>query len=168
MSEEKKIIEALLFSAGSALSLKELKELTGFENEIILEALQELSSEYSNNSTALEIAKIGEKYAMQVKVEYGDKVAKVAPREIPDKLLKTLALIAYHQPIKQSELLKYIGSKVYENVKALEEHGMINTKPSGRTKVITTSRAFLEYFSIDSRRKEEIKKLLEEKIKQEL
>lgn len=164
MEKLERIIEAILFSAGRAVSIEELKELTNCDENVISSALEKLIYEYAQLG-ALEISKVGEKYVMQVKLEYGDKVAKIAPKEIPEHLLKTLALIAYHQPIRQVELFRLIGSKVYEHVKELYELGMIRARNDGRTKILTTSKLFPEYFGIGTTKREDIKKWLESKVK---
>ena len=77
--------------------------------------MDELKKEYANS--AIEIAEVGGKYVMQLRTEYADYARKFAPMELSRGMLKTLALIAYHQPIKQSELKNMIGSQVYERVK---------------------------------------------------
>ncbi|MDI6707574.1 MAG: SMC-Scp complex subunit ScpB [Candidatus Thermoplasmatota archaeon] len=165
MKELERIVEAILFSAGRAVSMRELKELTNCDENAITSALEKLSLEYAQSQRAIEISKAGEKYAMQVKLEFADEVAKIAPKEIPEHLLKTLALIAYHQPVKQVELARLIGSKVYEHVKELEELGMIRARSEGRTKILNTSKLFPEYFGIGSTKKEDIIKWFESKVK---
>ena len=85
--------------------------------------------------------------------------------EIPKKLLKTLALIVYHQPIKQSELQNILGPKVYEHVKELHELGLIRTRREGKTKILTTTKRMPEYFGISTTDKEEITKWLIKKLK---
>ena len=85
--------------------------------------------------------------------------------EIPKKLLKTLALIVYHQPIKQSELQNILGPKVYEHVKELHELGLIRTRREGKTKILTTTKRMPEYFGISTTDKEEIRKWLIKKLK---
>src|SRR5205823_13580608 len=77
--------------------------------------------------------------------------------------LKTAALIAYHQPLLQSDLFDMIGSKVYEHTKALEDLGLVNRKPSGRSLALTTTRYFAEFFGLKSTDREGIRKLMAEK-----
>ncbi|UCH87899.1 MAG: SMC-Scp complex subunit ScpB [Thermoplasmata archaeon] len=162
--EETRIIEAALFSAGAPLDLEALKEATDLPEKKIQDLLKQLMEEYSSRDTALEIARVGEKYAMQLKAEYAGHVTKFADMEIPIKVLKTAALIAYHQPIKQRDLFDMIGSKVYEHVKVLHELGLIRRREAGRTKMITTTERFSEYFGIASTDRAEIKKWLMEKL----
>ena len=78
-------------------------------------------------------------------------------------LLKTVALIAYHQPILQSNLFDMIGSKVYEHTKGLEELGLISRKPSGRSFALATTRYFAEFFGLKSTDREGIRKIMAQK-----
>lgn len=159
------LIEAILFSAGRAVGIDELANLTAMPEEVIRAHLEKLISNYAEKDCGLEISKAGEKYAMQVKAEYAENVVNIAPKEIPEHLLRTLALIAYHQPVKQVEMQKLIGSKIYDHVKELEELGMIRAREDGRTKILTTTKLFPEYFGIGTTSREEIKKVLGEKVK---
>jgi segregation and condensation protein B len=63
---------------------------------------------------------------------------------------ETLAVIAYKQPIKQSDLVVIRGNKSYEHVRELEKRGLISAERSGRTKLLTTTRAFADYFGLAS------------------
>jgi segregation and condensation protein B len=88
----------------------------------------------------------------------------LAKTKVPKKYLKTASLIAYHQPIKQSDLVEMVGGKGYEHVKALKQLGLISTKPYGATKILKTTNRFLEQFGIDAKKPNEIKKFLADKI----
>jgi segregation and condensation protein B len=129
--KESRIIEAALFSAGAPIAIEELKEITEIPEKIIRDVLNVLIEDYKGRETALEIAKVGDKYAMQLRTEYADHVSKFAPMEIPTKVLKTAALIAYHQPILQRDLLEMIGYRVYDHVKLLNELGLIRRRDVG-------------------------------------
>src|SRR5207245_4000964 len=78
-------------------------------------------------------------------------------------ILKTVALIAYHQPILQSDLFDMIGSKVYEHTKGLEELGLISRKPSGRSFSLATTPYFAEFFGLKSTDREGIRKPMAQK-----
>jgi segregation and condensation protein B len=159
------LIEASLFSAGRPVSVDELAERLGMDRGLIEKNLKKLTTAYSNNDSALEIIKAGNKFSMQVKSKLAEYVKSFAQMEIPEKVLKTAALIAYHQPIKQSELQDMFGSKVYDHVKELGERGLIKRRHEGRTIVITTTSSFSEYFGIDTTDKEKIKKWISKKVK---
>lgn len=160
------LIEASLFSAGRPLSAQELSDALNIPKEDIQGYLKKIRSSYSRKDTALEIARVGEKYIMQVKSDLAEYVKTLAPMQIPEKVLKTAALIAYHQPIKQSELQEMYGAKVYDHVGVLSELGLIRKRNEGRTIVITTTPEFAEYFGIDTTNRKKMKEWLVKKLKE--
>ena len=160
---ERAIVEAALFSAGQALTAEDLGRTTRLEPEKIREHLRALAREYTKRDSAIEVAQIGTKWTMQIRSEFAERTRSFAPPEIDRDLLKTAALIAYHQPILQSDLLNMIGSKVYEHTKALEDLGLVNRKPSGRSLALTTTRYFAEFFGLKSTDREGIRKLMAQK-----
>ncbi len=151
------IVEAALFSAGRPLSVQEIMDDTELSRTQVDKAMKALAKEYQGRDTVLEIGKAGGKWAMQVKSLASEKAAKFAQMEIPQKTLKTLALIAYHQPIKQSELCDMIGSKVYDHIPELKERGLVKTRRDGQTKIISTTQAFPEYFGLDAQTPDQIR-----------
>lgn len=159
------IIEAVLFSAGRAVGIEEIAEATSFTHVQIKKSLKKLIKEYEDRENSIEISQAGEKYAMQLKAEYAESAAKLAKMEISKKLLKTLALIVYHQPIKQSELQNIVGAKVYDHIRELHELGLVRTRREGRTKILTTTKRLPEYFGIKTTDRDEIRKWLIKKLK---
>jgi chromosome segregation and condensation protein ScpB len=105
---------------------------------------------------------------MQVRSEYTPAVRSVAAPEVDPRLLRTLALIAYHQPILQSDLQEMLGPKVYEHVRELKALGLISATPKGATKELTTTQKFPEYFGIESAKREDIKKFMADRVGIEL
>ncbi len=162
--EGKLLVESALFSAGRALTVKEISESTGLEDTDVRKHIKALKRDYAARKTAVEVNKVGRKFAMQLKPEYTEKTGELAKTIIPGKYIKTLALIAYYQPVTQSNLNKMVGPKIYENVKVLKELGMITVKAKGSTKVLNTTEKFVEHFGLESAKKEDIKKLMAEKV----
>lgn len=144
------LVEAALFSAGKPLLVEELVQATHLKPDEVLSALQKLAADYAGRTTAIEIVKSGTKWAMAVRTDYAEHTKMLAAPEIPRKVLKTLALIAFHQPIKQSELKDMVGSVVYDHVHELYELGMITMRQDGITKILSSTERFPEYFGIDS------------------
>ncbi|HHH79976.1 MAG TPA: SMC-Scp complex subunit ScpB [Thermoplasmatales archaeon] len=162
--EEVRLVESALFSAGRAISIDEIKEATGLSPKKIKGAIDELIRIHNeSDASSMEIVKAGSKYAMQLKPVYAEHTRKLAKPEIPFHVMKTLALIAYHQPIRQADLRRMIGPKVYDHVDILVEKKLVNAKPQGSTELLTTSRLFPEYFGIDSTKPEEIREFLARK-----
>jgi segregation and condensation protein B len=165
--KEKRLVESVLFSASKPVSVKDIKEATGLNPKIIKETIDELINDYNvtrKNKTSMEVVKAGDKYTMQVKKQYLDQSFSVTNPEIEDKLLKTLTLIAFHQPLKQSNLRRMIGEKAYEHVDELASLRLIHTKKHGTTELLTTTKLFPEYFGIESTKPEEIKNFLLKKV----
>jgi segregation and condensation protein B len=162
--KSERVVEAALFSAGRPLKVSEIAKGTGIGSDTVRKAVKKLISEYQMRETSLEVARVSGKYVMQIKDSFSDSAEMLAKTKVPKKYLKTASLIAYHQPIKQSDLVEMIGGRGYEHVKALKKLGLISTKPYGATKVLRTTQKFLEHFGIDAKRPDEIKKFLEEKM----
>ena len=165
--KEKRLVESVLFSASKPVSINEIKETTNLSPEKIKTTLDELTQDYNvtrKNDTSMEIVKAGEKFAMQVKKEFTDQSIMITKPEIDDNLLKTLTLIAFHQPLKQSNLRRMIGTKAYEHVDELSAMNLVNTKKHGATEMLTTTKLFPEYFGIDSTKPEEIRDFLMKKV----
>ncbi len=62
--------------------------------------------------------------------------------------LKTLSYIAYHQPVVQSRVAKVRGSHAYQHIRELKKMELIETEKLGKTKIIRTTEAFLDYLSL--------------------
>jgi segregation and condensation protein B len=165
--KEDRLVESLLFSAGKPLSVEDIQENTGLSPTHVADAIEHLMQSYNverKNATSLEIVKAGNKYIMQVKKTFTEKSMMVAKPEIKTDLLKTLALIAFHQPVKQSNLRHMIGERIYTDVDQLVSLHLIHSEPHGATELLTTTRLFPEYFGIDSTKPEEIREFLAKKV----
>ena len=62
--------------------------------------------------------------------------------------MKTLAIIAYKQPITQSKIVHIRGNKAYDHIKKFSELKLITSKKLGRTKELSLSNDFYDYFSV--------------------
>lgn len=151
------VVEAALFSAGRAISIQEIMEQTDLKEAAVKKAIKELKTGYEERDTVLEITKAGNKWGMQVRRQAAEPAAKFAQMEIAPKLLKTLALIAYHQPIKQSDLKDMLGAKVYDHIPELKERGLIKSRRDGQTKILSTTPRFPEYFGLDAASPDQIR-----------
>ncbi|MGB0780242.1 MAG: SMC-Scp complex subunit ScpB [Candidatus Poseidoniaceae archaeon] len=141
------LLEATMFGSGKSLSVKELSEALGYEEEEIAEALTSLQSTLKRRrGGALRIVEIGGKWAMEVRSDVADHLPKETKTEMPKKLLKAAALIAYHQPMPQSRLVDLLGQKAYDYVRELSQYGMIMRRRDGNTRRLTTTRRFSEAF----------------------
>ncbi|MHC1572802.1 MAG: SMC-Scp complex subunit ScpB [Methanosarcinales archaeon] len=163
---DEELIEAALFVAGEPVSEKKLKKIVGSLRKT-QRAIEHLIYEYRERETALEIVELDRKYVMQLKPEYSKHVEKIAPREISAPALRTLAIIAYHQPITQRELVQIRGNTIYDHIQELNERGLIKARPHGRTKILTTGRNFPEYFNLTTNDPKKIREKMIELAKEE-
>jgi segregation and condensation protein B len=158
------LIEGLLFSAGKPLRVVDIEEATSLDRRKVMSTLRKLASDYRRRNTALEIVKVGSRWTMQVRTEFTHHARAVATPEVSSRLLRTLALIAYHQPVLQSDLQEMLGPKVYDHVRELVGLGLVNAARKGSTKQLTTTQRFPEYFGIASAKRDDIKRFLAERV----
>jgi len=161
---KKALLEAALFVSDKTLTLERLSKIVdvGSEQEV-KELLVRLQTDLKTEDRGIELVETPEGYELRVKQEYRERVARLAPfADLSDGMMRTLAIIAVKQPIKQSIIVKYQGNKSYGYIASLEEKGLVKTEKSGRTKTITTSVDFEKYFGKSA---EEIRSLLQTKEK---
>jgi segregation and condensation protein B len=164
-TKSKKLVESVLFSASNPLSINEIVDATELSRATVRKALKELITDYhSNTDTSMAIVKAGRKYVMQLKDEYTEPSVMITQPEIDDAVLRTLALIAFHQPVKQSNLRRMAGDKIYEHVDQLSNMHLIHTKKHRNTEMITLTKRFPEYFGLDMTKPEEIRSFLAEQV----
>ncbi len=161
---EKEILEAALFASGEPLSEEQFRSLVRGN---VRELLQQLMDEYNQRGSAIEIREMEGRFVMQVKPEYAVKVKSLAPKELRSPVLRTLAMVAYHQPLTVAELVYKRGAAAYEHVRELVESGLVSAIPQGRTRLLNTTPRFAEYFNLDSSEPEAIKRRIIELAKEQ-
>ena len=149
--EKEKILEAALFMSPKPLTLEELNSIAQNQSRLETKAMMsELISFYSSRKSALEVVELAVGYQMRVKEEYEDHVSHFAQNSMFNRgVMKTLAFIAYKQPISQSVVVKYRNNKAYDHLKLLLDEGFIKKEAKGRTFILTTTTKFIEYFGKD-------------------
>lgn len=162
--ELKQLIEAVLFVSGKPVSLRTLAQALNTSGGEIKELITELQKAYKERESAVEIVEtVDKKFVMQLKPELSEIVVDYAPESGESKAkLKTLSLIAYKQPILQSEVVKYRGTGAYQHIKELEEDGLVERRPKERTYLLKTTSKFAEFYGLKSKSTKEIKKFMEE------
>lgn len=156
----KKIVEAVLFSSTDALTPNKIAKISSINVEDVKLALKELVEEYNQRNSAIEIVNIGSRYLMRVKPEYYPYVERFVEKDLDKGSLRTLAVIAFKQPIMLSRLAKIRGNKCYEHVKKLKEMGLVKAERVGKSSILTTTKEFAIYFGLKSDKPEDIKEFL--------
>lgn len=164
-----KKIEAALFISARYLSIQELVEFTDINPLLLKELIVKLRSLYFKRDSAIEILEKNSLWKMNVKEEYSKMTNKFATgsAEFSKAEQETLAVIAYKQPVKQSIIIKIRGNKAYDHIKHFVEIGLLRAKKMGRTKELTLSEEFYEYFNLTKSKEIEIKEQKKEVEKKE-
>jgi len=142
-------IEAALYAAGGPLTIEELSNKLEFPKKEVENLVNELAFAYLDRTTSLIIAQIGDRYQMQIRPEYTEKISKFAKGgAIAERYLRTLTIIALKQPILKSMVIKLRGSGAYEHVKYLLDNEFINAVKKGRSQELTTTDKYAEMFGL--------------------
>ena len=159
------LLEATLFGAGRSMSVTELCDSLGYDEDEMLDCLYSLRSTLKRRrGGALQIAEVGDRWAIEVKPEIAEHLPKEAKTELPKKLLKAASLIAYHQPMSQSRLVELLGQKAYDYVRELAQYGMIDRRKDGNTRRLTTTRRFSEAFGCPYTDRKKVKAWFREQV----
>jgi segregation and condensation protein B len=158
----KQVIEAALFVSSEPLSVDKLAEVSGKTRDEVRAIVEELRRDYANRDSAIEIRSIGDDhYLMQAKEALSGMLIELVKPAVAQETLKTLSLIALRQPITQAEVVKARGSAAYAHIRELIAKGFVFASPAGRTKMLTTTEKFSDYFGF-SRDIAEVKKQIGE------
>lgn len=158
-------IEAVLFASGKPQSVHELTEaLEAPDHRPVQRALRRLVRTYGSRQTALEVRRVGDRFALQVREEFVPSARPMTPLDMAPRTLKALTLIAYHQPILQSLLVRMVGEAGYGEVQRLRTLGLIQADPKGATLELHTTRRFAEHFGLASTKPEDIRQFLEQRL----
>ncbi len=157
----KKQIEAVLFTVGRPLSTAEIAEMLSLGSVgMVKEAVTKLLDEYSQKDSALEILQDVDKFRMNIKGEHMHLIKDLMPvTELNKPTTETLAIIAWKQPVLQSEVVKIRGNKTYEHMKILLENEFVSAEPKGLSKMLKLTPKFYQYFDTN---KDKIKQQLED------
>jgi len=160
------LLEATLFGAGRSMSVSELSTALGYDEDEMLDSLYSLRSTLKRRrGGALQVAEVGDRWAIEVKPDIASHLPKETKTEIPQKLLKEAALIAYHQPMPQSRLVELLGQKAYDYVRELAQLGMVDRRKDGNTRRLSTTRRFSETFGCPYTDRKKVKKWFREQVK---
>lgn len=153
------LLEAILFTTTKPLSIKELAKSLKVKEKVVSELLNQLKVKYDENS-GITLSEDENGYRLVVKNNYLEDVRHLTPHtELPKAVLRVLSIIAYYEPIKQSDIVKTIGNRAYEYIRKLEKHGFVSSVRKYKTKILKTTKKFESYFGI---KKGELRKLYEE------
>ena len=121
-------IEAILYLKGQPLSIAQIADYAQCDRALVEEGIIELIDEYAHRESALEVVETANGYSLQLRNGFQNLVQTLIPVELGVGALRTLAAIALHNPITQSELVNVRGSGAYQHVQELIELGFIRKR----------------------------------------
>ncbi len=154
----KAIIEAILFSCGRPVEMKELITATEIPEKDIIKIVEEMKEDYSNENRGIEIVKIDNDYTLCSKKEYRDYIYPLfdnrAKPNISNAAMETLAIIAYNPKITRAEIEAIRGVNSDATIYKLLEYNLIEdagkSDAPGKPTVYQTTAEFLKTFGISN------------------
>lgn len=154
MSEEARMVEALLFAAAEPLSQADLVRRLPADADVV-EALKELQLDYQDRG--VDLVCVADRWRFQTAMDLAFLMTE--EREEPKRLSKaaqeTLAIVAYHQPVTRAEIEAIRGVQASRGtLDILLEMGLVKMRgrrrTPGRPVTFGTTDAFLEHFGLAS------------------
>ena len=166
-----RVIEAVLFSAQKALSIREMATvIKGAEDEVsrnefthvsqaeVAGALEQLKIEYVQEQRAFQLIEKAEGWQLATDPKYAQWVRQLFPAPKPARLsapaLETLAIIAYRQPITRADVEAVRGVNIDGVLQTLIERGLVKiagrAEIPGRPLLYETTRFFLDHFGLQN------------------
>jgi segregation and condensation protein B len=140
-------LEAIVFGAGRSMSTAELSEIVNKPNNVVEDSLNNLRNTIKRRKDcALQLTNVSGRWILEVRPGLSPHLPEKFRADIPQKLLPAAALIAYHQPMSQAQLVDMLGQRAYDHVRDLSNRGLIDRRRDGLTRRLTTTRRFAEYF----------------------
>ena len=157
-SRAKAAIEAVLFTTGTAVSLKTLSAALELSEEEIILLLQEMQEAYEQEDRGIRIIRLEEAYQLCTKAEFFSTLVRVASQPqrpvLTEVMLEVLSIIAYRQPVTKGEIERLRGVSSDYAVNRLVEYGLVEEagrqNSPGRPILFVTTENFLRAFGISS------------------
>ena len=156
--EQEAVIEAVLFTMGRSVELRQLAAAIGQPEEVARKAVERLTKRYRSARSGMEITQLEDSYQMCTKAAYYENLIRVAsaPRKqvLTEVVLETLSIIAYKQPVTKMEIEKIRGVKSDHAVNRLVEYNLVyevgRLDAPGRPALFATTEEFLRRFGVGS------------------
>ena len=142
----KKIIEAILFSAGRSVSIKEITVALEISPNEIIELIEELKNEYESQNRGMEIIKINDSYQMCTKKELYEYIAPIFDKKSKPNLSNANITRAEIETIRGVNCDGTIYKLLEYNL--IEESGKLDAP--GRPTTYVTTEKFLKMFGLTS------------------
>lgn len=152
------IIEAMLFSTGSIITVKDIMNVIELGAEDIEKIIQKMKAKYDANDSGIELVKIEDGYQLCTKKEYYDYIYPLfdnrSKPSISTAALETLSIIAYNPKITRSEIDAIRGVNSDGTIYKLLEYNLIEEAGKldapGRPTIYRVTPEFMKMFGLSS------------------
>lgn len=158
IKEIKSIIEALLFTWGDPLEIKDIASVLDKDESELKSILQEMIDEFDYNMRGTRIIRINDSYQLGTRPDHFQWIQKLSnskmERNLSNAALETLSIIAYRQPIIKSEIEAIRGVKSDRSIQTLISRGLVQELGRmdriGRPIIYGTTDGFLRSFGLEN------------------
>jgi len=156
-TEQKQIVEALLFAADFPVAVSRIKALVeGLEREDLKTMVEELNREYEEQARSFWIQEVAGGYQMATRPHFARWVKELYKgrrlARLTQPALETLAIIAYRQPVGRPDIETIRGVNSDSVIATLLERNLITVVGKdtsvGRPILYGTTPEFLRYFGL--------------------
>ena len=149
-------IEAILFVAGEAVSIRDLSKALQADEKELKAVLKKIGSEYDYEQRGFMLKRFGEKVQLATRPLYSEDVLRllqpVQQQSLSQAAMETLAVVAYKQPVTRAEVEQIRGVKCDYSLQSLMMKGLIQEAGRkdtiGRPILYATTDMFLSHFGI--------------------
>ncbi len=171
-SEIEASIEALLFSMGKEIKIRELAQVLEISEKDVDSVVDIMANKYEEEGRGLTIIKLENSVQMATKKKYYEYIKKlnnkVKDYSLTPVHIETLAIIAYKQPVTRGMVEEIRGVNSTHAINKLIEYNLVEEvgrlDAPGRPFLFGTTKDFLRGFGIKD--VDELPKISEEKLKE--
>mgnify|MGYP005756911301 FL=1 len=157
-SDWEAIVEAVLFTMGSSVEIRQLAAAIDQSEDTARQVAERLRERYERENRGMQIVWLEDSVQMCTKARFYENLIRVAssPKKqvLTDVVLETLSIIAYKQPVTKMEIEKIRGVKSDHAVNRLVEYNLVyeagRLDAPGRPALFATTEEFLRRFGIGS------------------
>ena len=154
IEKAKAVIEAILFSSGRVIEIKELVSVLEINAGAIIKIVDNMKQEFDEQNRGIEIIKVNDGYQMCTKKEYYEYIFPIFDKRSKPNLsnaaLESLAIIAYNPGITRAEIESIRGVNSDATIYKLLEYELIESAGKldapGRPTTYKTTANFLRMF----------------------
>lgn len=157
-SDWEAIVEAVLFTMGNSVELRQLAAAIDQSEKVAKRVVENLQKRYEAENRGMQIIALEDSYQMSTRAKYYENLIRVAatPKKhvLTEVVLETLSIIAYKQPVTKMEISKIRGVSSDHAVNRLVEYGLVyevgRLDAPGRPAQFATTEEFLRRFGVES------------------